>query len=601
MKLIPTFCLALVLTASAGSFPLGAQTGYLSHTVAKGQSLYSIASMYHVPVSEIVRLNPGSDTQIRAGQVLKIPQAAAPESGQQQFHTIQPGETLYQLTVRYNITAQAICAANPGLSASNFRAGQVVCIPPAGDTISAVPTTAPAPVQPAPEAPAASPRKDWKTMHKVERKETIFSISQQYGITQEELIAANPELRGGKLKKGTFLFIPYAQDTPQAAAPTQPATAPTNEELFSESRLVRRPIKTIQAALLLPFTAENGVRTEEQTRMIEFYEGFLMAADSLKRQGVSIDLHTFDTKGSTAVVTRILAQSKMKEMDIIFGPTQTASNKELAGFARKYDTRLVIPFAPKVDEVFTNPNVYQVNTPQSYLYSEVYEHFIRKFGKTNVVFISDGTKSQEKTEFIRGMKNELSSQNIAFKQIELTGEVDGTRLIAAMDTLHQNVFIPTSGSNTALIRMLPHLTLVRREHPHFDMHLFGYPEWQTYTHEHLGSFYELDTYFYSSFYTNNLFPEAVQFTRNYRHWYSKDMANTFPRYGMLGFDIGYYFLKGLSQQGSRLEEALDQVQVTPIQTGFKFERVNNWGGFINRKVFFVHFTNHYELIKLDFE
>ena len=133
------------------------------------------------------------------------------------------------------------------------------------------------------------------------------------------------------------------------------------------------------------------------------------------------------------------------------------------------------------------------------------------------------------------------------------------------------------------------------------MHLFGYPEWQTFTSEHLASFYELDTYFYSSFYTNNLFPEAIRFIYNYRRWYSKDMRNTFPKYGMLGFDIGYFFLKGLTEQGNRLEEQLDKVQVVPIQTGFKFERVNNWGGFINRKVFFVHFSNDYELIKLDFE
>ena len=51
---------------------------------------------------------------------------------------------------------------------------------------------------------------------------------------------------------------------------------------------------------------------------------------------------------------------------------------------------------------------------------------------------------------------------------------------------------------------MPQLTLVRREHPNYNMHLFGYPEWQTYTQDHLASFYELDTYFYSSFYTNNL-------------------------------------------------------------------------------------------------
>ena len=79
------------------------------------------------------------------------------------------------------------------------------------------------------------------------------------------------------------------------------------------------------------------------------------------------------------------------------------------------------------------------------------------------------------------------------------------------------------------------------------------------------------------------------------------MANTFPKYGMLGFDTAYFFLKGLNDYGSNFEDQVKQMQVTPIQTGFKFDRVNNWGGFINRKVFFVHFTKNYELIKLDFE
>ena len=69
----------------------------------------------------------------------------------------------------------------------------------------------------------------------------------------------------------------------------------------------------------------------------------------------------------------------------------------------------------------------------------------------------------------------------------------------------------------------------------------------------------------------------------------------------MGFDIGYFFMKGLAQEGNELESNLNRIEVVPIQTGFKFERVNNWGGFINRKVFFVHFTKDYELIKLDFE
>ena len=70
---------------------------------------------------------------------------------------------------------------------------------------------------------------------------------------------------------------------------------------------------------------------------------------------------------------------------------------------------------------------------------------------------------------------------------------------------------------------------------------------------------------------------------------------------MLGFDTGFFFLKGLSEYGTGLERNLSKMKLTPIQTGFSFERVNTWGGFVNKKVFFVRFTKDFELIKLDFE
>ena len=98
----------------------------------------------------------------------------------------------------------------------------------------------------------------------MDRKETIFSSSQEYGITQEELIAANPELRTQKLKKGMFLFIPYPKAETQAETPVTPATAPTNEELFSESQFERKSIHTIKAALLLPFMIGTDNKDEQQ-------------------------------------------------------------------------------------------------------------------------------------------------------------------------------------------------------------------------------------------------------------------------------------------------------------------------------------------------
>lgn len=598
MKFIQSVFLALALIAGSSIKVMAqatAESGYFLHTVTKGQSLYSISSMYNVTIDDIVRLNPGSDKQIREGAALKIPQAATTNSDKPVFHTIQAGETLYRLSVKYNVTTQAICEANPGLSTENFRSGQVIIIPVQSDS------------KPQKETPKTEEQEntnvkmnDWKDMHKVERKETIFSISREYGITEEELIAANPELKKGKLKKGTFLFIPYGKNDKKQESESQPTTKElTNEEVFSQNEELKKDIKTIKAAVMLPFMAGTSTNMDEQVRMVEYYEGFLMAVDSLKKQGVSIDLYTYDTKGREATLNSILSKKEMKNMDIIFGPAKAQDIDVLATFADKNNIRLVVPFAPKVDEVFKNPHIYQINTPQSYLYSEVYEHFTRKFSDSNVIFLNASNGDREKDEFIKGIKTELRNNGISYRDFTVTDNF--YEITTVMDTLRNNIFIPTSGKSTALVKILPQLTQIRRERPNYKMNLFGYPEWQTYTNDYLASFYEIDTYFYSSFYTNNLFPAAVHFTNSYRRWYSKDMANIYPKYGMLGYDTGYFFLKGLSKYGNKMEENLNSIQVTPIQTGFKFERVNNWGGFINRKVFFVHFSKDYELIKLDFE
>lgn len=599
MKFIQSVFLALALMAGSSIKVMAqasAESGYFLHTVTKGQSLYSISSMYNVSIDDIVRLNPGSDKQIREGAALKIPQAVSTNSDKPVFHTIQAGETLYRLSVKYNITTQAICEANPGLSSENFRSGQVIIIP----VQSASKTEKETPKATAKEETTVK-MNDWKDMHKVERKETIFSISREYGITEEELIAANPELKNGKLKRGTFLFIPYGKNEQKTQQTESKPTVQelTDEEIFSRFEDSKKEIKTIKAAVLLPFMAGTSANMDEQIRMVEYYEGFLMAVDSLKKEGVSVDLYTYDTKGKEATLNNILARKEMKNMDIIFGPARSQDIDALATFADKNNIRLVIPFAPKVDQVFKNPHIYQVNTPQSYLYSEVYEHFNRKFSGCNVIFLNASNGDREKDEFIKGMKTGLKENGISYRDFTMTDNFYD--ITTVMDTLKNNIFIPTSGKSTALVKILPQLTQIRRERPGYSMNLFGYPEWQTYTNDYLASFYEIDTYFYSSFYTNNLFPAAVNFTHAYRRWYSKDMANIYPKYGMLGYDTGYFFLKGLSKYGNKMEENLGSIHVTPIQTGFKFERVNNWGGFINRKVFFVHFSKDYELIKLDFE
>ena len=551
--------------------------------------------MYGVSQSDIIKLNPGSDEKIFTGRTLRIPRSAA-NIQKETYHTIEAGETLYRLTVKYNVSAKAICDANPGLSAENFRIGQVIRIPSTAEAGTAAPTEMQSNAVVANNDILGPIKSRCRDMHKVKRKETVFSISREYGISEAELIAANPELKGeNKIKKGAFLCIPYPKA--QAERNVQSQAIPTDSELFRENRKETERFSTIKVAVILPFL--DGVSKSESARMVEYYEGLLMAVDSLKRTGTSIDLYTYNSGPESASLNSILGKGEMKDMDIIFGPLYQQHIKPLAEFAKKHDTRLVIPFTSKDNTVFQNPAVYQINTPQSYLYSEVYDHFMRQFPNANVIFIEANQGTQDKAEFIKGLKDELRSRSIPMKSLKEDATAESLKTVLRAD--RENIFIPTSGSNLTLIKILPQLTLLVREQPESRVHLFGYPEWQTYTKDHLEAFFELDTYFYSSFYTNNLLPAAINFTKSYRRWYGKEMDERYPKFGMLGFDTGYFFLKGLARYGSSFEKNMQGLDLIPIQTGFKFQRVNNWGGFINKKVFFVHFTKNFELVKLDFD
>ena len=580
--------------------------------------------MYGVTEADIINLNPGSDVVIKAGQQLRIPQikksaaeANVPQAQVegQRFHTIKAGETLYRLTVIYGLTAREICNANPGLSAENFKEGQVIIIPenkPITPVITQPKATEPAPIAVAPTTPTKEEKtNNCRKEHVVKRRENIYRISRMYGISELELVNANPELRERKMKTGEVLCIPYTKEElekRQAETPKHKEeeeipvdlVVPTDEELFAKSKLIPEDIEQIKAAIILPLMLGDSI-TSEQMKMVEFYEGVLLALDSLKKQGVSVDLHIYDSGNKLTSIAPILNKPEMRGMNLIIGPVHDTHIKEAAAFADTTGIRLVVPFARQIDEVFTNPYIYQVNTPQSYFYSEVYDHFFMQFPHPNVIFFE--SPEEDDDELIGGFKRELSYRDVPYTVLPADTATNKDRIMAHLDIDRENILMMTSEKSGSLNNMIPVFQLLVRDtaSTKFDTHLFGYPQYQVYTNNHLASFYEIDTYFYSSFYTNNLLPEAKAFHQKYRRTYSKEIVNRYPKYAILGFDIAYYFLKAMHLYGTDIDSRLHEMKYVPLQTGFKFERVNNWGGFINRKVFFVHFSKDYELQTIDFD
>lgn len=562
-------------------------TDIFYHTIERGQTVYAIATMYGVSVEDIYRLNPESKEGIKAGSTLRIPQkdsAIAPsgKTDNYTYHTIQPKETLYSLSIKYSVPATDIIAANPGLSTSTFTIGKNIRIPPT--RLETLPTTKKKTVQKEME-------------YTVQKKETMYRICRKFDVSSVELLRLNPELRNG-VKAGMVIKIPVASEEVITQNMRQPGEREVNA-LLSTPKDIKK-VNRIQVALLLPFMTNETTQSSATSRFVEYYEGLLLAVDSLRNMGTSIELSVYDTGNGTKKVKEILKEDALSNANLIIGAVQNDQIGLIADFAQKQNIKYVIPFTSKNDDVLSNANVYQVNTPHSYLYSKAAQAGCDLFSDYNIILVNIKDK-EEKPEFIKAFKTEMQQRDIPFKEVTYNGDTFASDIETVMVRDKRNVVLPTSASLDAVnkvkapLRMLSELREEEKEP--YMVNLFGYPEWQTYTRECLEDFYALNTYIYSNFYADNLSPEVHNFYSDYKNWYSKNLINTFPKYGILGFDTGMYFLGAINKYGSNFENNLDKIHYKSIQTGFDFHRVNNWGGFINTNLFIVHYKNDYTVTR----
>jgi LysM repeat protein len=551
------------------------------HTVERGQTVYSIALTYGVGEADIYRLNPGSKEIIRIGDRLRIPQkeaattvTAAKEDRDYSFHTIQAKETLYSLSVKYNVPAAAIVEANPGLSVATFSIGKNIRIP---RTVAA-------------EKPVQQQEKQYvfkEIEYKVERRETLYRISRKFNVSTENLIARNPDLKNG-VKAGMLLIIPVEEEVtvakPSAAAQEKDANA-----LLSAPAKLNKP-DTINLVLLLPFMIDEAMPSTNATRFIEYYEGMLLAIDSLRNKGVNIRLTLYDCGSGTRKLNEILKEEALRNAHLIIGgAVDNEQIAPIAAFARKNGIRYVIPFSSRNDDVLSNAYVFQVNTPHSYLYAKAAQAAYDMFFDYNIIFV-ETNEQDKKMDFIHTFKLELSQRKVVFNDLVYKAETFNSDLETLIRRDKRNVIIPTSGSLEALNKIRSPLRTFVETHPEVILSLFGYPEWQTYVSECLEDFFILNTYIYTHFYADNMSPDIARFYTKYKIWYSKNLGSTYPKYGILGFDTGMFFLDAIYHYGLNFESVLNRINYKSLQTGFSFQRVNNWGGFINTNLFIVHYN-----------
>ena len=420
-----------------------------------------------------------------------------------------------------------------------------------------------------------------REQHKVKKKETVFGISRAYGLTIEELINANPEMKqqGYELKKGAVLNIPYPKSVIEKQEAERAAKARKAAEEAAKADDVRN--REIRLGVMLPLHDING----DGRRMMEYYRGVLMACDSLKKQGVSIDVHAWNT-AEDGNIYKVLEDPAAAKCDLIIGPLYSKQMDALSDFVAKHDIRLVIPFSINAPQLTTNRNIFQVYQSQNEVSEATISHYLERFKDCHTVVIDCNDSTSKKGVFTFALRRQMESRGMECVVTNLKSSEE--YFSNAFSRTKPNVVVLNTGRSQELGVAFSKINGLKANNPELDITMFGYSDWLLYTHRYLENYYKYNTYIPSVFYYNPLSPATQQFQQKYRQNFSSDMQNLLPRFAITGFDHAYFFLKGLHKYGKTFNGAEGMFGYPFIQTPLKFERYGN-GGLRNKTLLFIHY------------
>ncbi|WP_246160870.1 LysM peptidoglycan-binding domain-containing protein [Maribacter flavus] len=418
--------------------------GFVEHKVKKKETLYGIAKEYGVAEEEIKKYN----TQLYAAQldrkmVIRIPKYRKPtepqntiDIGDFEKYIVAPKETRWSIAHKYGITIDSMLVLNPSLSkTSNYlQEGYELLLPRiAGSTVENQETqlftsyTVPPKmnfyrlekefgvksdevVRLNPEITERGGLKEGMVIRLPERrldpgeintdnyifyevkpKQNEFRLTRKFGMSWEELIQLNPELRDG-LKAGMVLKLPKNQ---VGDFEVRNSLVLDKINLLDSINVENRP----KIMFLLPFRLDkldlNDAETVEWTIQnrnslkysLGLYSGALVALDSIKSLGVSVDVKTFDNRLDLQRTKEILQRENLGSYNAIFGPLDVLSLKEASTQAASYNLPVIAPVPAKSD--ISLGNVFFSYTPEETLREHLLKFISDKREDENIIIIAD--------------------------------------------------------------------------------------------------------------------------------------------------------------------------------------------------------------------
>lgn len=542
------------VNSNTGTEMLQGDPNYETHTVLKGETVSAIARKYTVSIADIYNLNPGSETSIKEGQILKIKKKITETTTTtnqtntsattnstvtmvEYKHVVSGGETMYNLTKKFRISEDSIKLLNNGLP-KGLRTG---------DTLKLM---------------------------------ISQSLAEKYKNTQNaatnnsnNLSAGNeikPAITGGDKKEiyNVGLLLPFFLDKNQAVLENASSSSEKLTYLYEPTR-----------------------------QSLDFYEGVKFALDSLKGAGLSVNLRVYDTWNDTARISSITKTEEFAKLDLIIGPTDHVEIVSKA--AKNYNIPLVCPFSYTNKILFNNPYVSKATTSLSVIIDETSDYVVKNYSDVKI-FVLDGkdkkddaaVESYKKTLNKKLKEKGLSADSVMYIKMESASTKNIVNHISKGKT---NVFIIPSNDIVFISSFLSNLNNLTNQWngKDYSFTIFGTDEWV--------KMEDLDINYKVKFNVHVPSPSLVdfddsttkiQFIKGFRNKYKSDP----DRFAMMGFDITYFFMAGYLENGKNFINYIENYDIPMISTRFKFKQVAEGSGFLNTNVYILEYED-YKLIR----
>ncbi len=329
-----------------------------------------------------------------------------------------------------------------------------------------------------------------------------------------------------------------------------------------------------EIAYVLPFSVDeqelNQLMGEEQITgyqplaAIEFYEGSLMALDTLKKMGLHLTVSVYDNKKDSLSTALLLSGHSFKTTDLIIGPVFNESLKASAVYAKENQVYVLSPLSPSSNITSENQYFLMANSTLLTQLATTIEFASREHQTANFIVVYRNEKENEK-KIAAEFKTAFDAIKITHPGITYKEVYSYSGISAGLNTSDNFIFI-ASNEELYVNSLIRDLSKISREK---NITLLGLQSILTFESVSLDYFENLQLHFPTAYWVDQDLQRVKAFNKAFTNQYDIKPSE----YAYRGYDLTLYFGALLMNYGPALADNFGQINsVAPFMlSNFNFK------------------------------